>query len=319
MKRNFGFILPILAGGLLLAATALMWPRPVSAQCGSQASSCRNCHEAQGQDSVNAKGVWHVSHAFGDFCEFCHAGNVQATDKAAAHAGMISPLVDVMANCASCHPDNYVELAQGYATTLGVTIDAAAGGGAAAGGEGEGAAPSGTGPTPSAAQAPEAAPVQPAGFVDFNAQCAASPTGGPVNWGNVVTGALLATVVGGGGAYVYVNERKLRGLPAPIAWPTPNDQIQKPQTAPVAQPAIAEQQFDISNLKFIRPEVVELLPALQALEPRALNALRKILGDPEGGNELLTLLARIDPVLIEEVRRLDRQELNLLVALAGEK
>ena len=28
---------------------------------------------------VANNGDWHKVHAFGDFCEFCHAGNVQAT------------------------------------------------------------------------------------------------------------------------------------------------------------------------------------------------------------------------------------------------
>ena len=62
------------------------------AQCGSAASSCKNCHEVKGEDAVNAKGDWHTQHAFGDFCEFCHAGNVQAADKTAAHQGLVANL-----------------------------------------------------------------------------------------------------------------------------------------------------------------------------------------------------------------------------------
>ncbi|HIC90071.1 MAG TPA: hypothetical protein EYP04_11815 [Anaerolineae bacterium] len=77
---------------------------PTSAQCGSSASSCKNCHEIQGQDPVNDKGEWHTAHAFGDFCEFCHAGNVQAKTIDQAHAGMVDPLEDVQAGCQSCHP-----------------------------------------------------------------------------------------------------------------------------------------------------------------------------------------------------------------------
>ncbi|HTP11098.1 MAG TPA: hypothetical protein VMP08_22745, partial [Anaerolineae bacterium] len=94
------------------------------AQCGSQSSSCKNCHEVKGEDPINAKGDWHVSHAFGDFCEFCHAGNVQATDKAAAHEGLVNPLGDVKANCSSCHADDYQTRAEKYATALGVTVGA---------------------------------------------------------------------------------------------------------------------------------------------------------------------------------------------------
>jgi cytochrome c553 len=51
-----------------VSALALMTVQPASAQCGSQASSCKNCHEVQGQMPVNNDGsAWHKSHAFGDF------------------------------------------------------------------------------------------------------------------------------------------------------------------------------------------------------------------------------------------------------------
>src|SRR5512140_2596060 len=77
---------------------------PVKAQCGSQASSCKNCHETQAQDPVNADGTaWHTQHDFGDFCYLCHAGNNQVTDKTAAHVGLVAPLSDINASCKSCH------------------------------------------------------------------------------------------------------------------------------------------------------------------------------------------------------------------------
>ena len=119
----------LLAVALLVAIMAiglvvLFAPQTAVAQCGSQASSCKNCHEVKAEDPVNAKGDWHISHAFGDFCEFCHAGNVQATDKAAAHEGMVQPLGDVKANCSSCHADDYQTRAEKYATALGVTVGA---------------------------------------------------------------------------------------------------------------------------------------------------------------------------------------------------
>ena len=44
------------------------------AQCGSQASSCKNCHEVKGENAVNAKGDWHISHAFGDFLRVLPCG-----------------------------------------------------------------------------------------------------------------------------------------------------------------------------------------------------------------------------------------------------
>ena len=86
----------ITAGLLLILSIGFFFLLPaqkVSAQCGSQASSCKNCHETQAQDPVNNDGTaWHASHAFGDFCYLCHAGNNQATDKTAAHTGMVDPL-----------------------------------------------------------------------------------------------------------------------------------------------------------------------------------------------------------------------------------
>jgi uncharacterized membrane protein YuzA (DUF378 family) len=112
-----GFLLVIVAG--LWLATA----QPVSAQCGSQASSCKDCHEVQGQLSVNADGTgWHQSHAFGDFCYICHAGNQQATDKETAHTGMVPPLSDTKASCQQCHPKDLDARAKVYADILGITI-----------------------------------------------------------------------------------------------------------------------------------------------------------------------------------------------------
>ncbi len=96
-------------------------------QCGSQASSCKNCHEVKGEDPVNSKGDWHTAHAFGDFCEFCHGGNVQATDKAAAHEGLVQPLGDIKTNCSSCHAQDYQTKAEVYATALGVTVGGSGG------------------------------------------------------------------------------------------------------------------------------------------------------------------------------------------------
>ncbi len=123
--RKLAFWL-ITVGILFLITTGIFFllpAQPVSAQCGSQASSCKNCHETQAQDPVNNDGTaWHTQHAFGDFCYLCHAGNNQATDKTAAHTGMVDPLKDVVAACKSCHATDYEAKAQIYATTLGVKI-----------------------------------------------------------------------------------------------------------------------------------------------------------------------------------------------------
>jgi len=101
MQRRNIFTLMAATGILLIVATGL-WlatATPASAQCGSQASSCKNCHEVQGEMSVNSDGTaWHQSHAFGDFCYICHAGNNQAKDKVEAHTGMVAPLSDIKAS-----------------------------------------------------------------------------------------------------------------------------------------------------------------------------------------------------------------------------
>src|SRR5512141_505750 len=115
MHRRKLYFLLATAGLLILVVVgiALALPQPAKAQCGSQASSCKNCHEVQAKDPVNADGTgWHQSHAFGDFCYICHAGNNQATDEAAAHTGMVAPLSDVQAACAQCHPNELEARAQ---------------------------------------------------------------------------------------------------------------------------------------------------------------------------------------------------------------
>ncbi|MBZ0301162.1 MAG: hypothetical protein K8J31_15550, partial [Anaerolineae bacterium] len=123
----------LLIGGLLvLVVGSGLWlatPQVVEAQCGSQASSCKNCHEVQGQLPINNDGTsWHESHAFGDFCYMCHAGNPQATEIDAAHTGIVAPLSDIDAACQQCHAGDLAERAQVYATILGVEPGSGSGG-----------------------------------------------------------------------------------------------------------------------------------------------------------------------------------------------
>jgi hypothetical protein len=273
------------------------------AQCGSQASSCKNCHEVKGEDSVNAKGDWHISHAFGDFCEFCHAGNVQAPDKAAAHEGLVEPLGDVQANCSSCHADDFQAKAEKYATALGVTIGA--------GNAKPPAASSGTGPSEPAAQptaqaaqetAPKPAIVMPpkAEIVDY------TQPAGTVNMGNVIAALLLMVTVVGGGAFVYWNEKRLRKAKVAAA------------AAAAGAAAHAAGEEAITALDQLPPEVVKLLPTLKQLDPRTLKALRIILSDRKRGEELLQSLSVINYAVLDEMKRLDKKELSLLLALAAE-
>ncbi|MGE5221667.1 MAG: hypothetical protein ACM3PY_04470, partial [Omnitrophica WOR_2 bacterium] len=128
-KKNKSYWIAILAGSfLLLASLFFLWPATrVSAQCGSQASSCKNCHETQGQDPVNNDGKgWHTGHAFGDFCYACHGGNNQSMDKATAHTGMVDPMSDIQVACQGCHPNDLQDRAQKYASALGIDLKSVA-------------------------------------------------------------------------------------------------------------------------------------------------------------------------------------------------
>ena len=125
MQRKTFFKI-IISTGVLLIFGAGIWlanAEPVSAQCGSSASSCKNCHEVQGELPVNNDGTaWHTSHAFGDFCHICHAGNQQSMNETEAHASMVPPLSDIKASCQQCHPDDLEARAQVYATALNIEI-----------------------------------------------------------------------------------------------------------------------------------------------------------------------------------------------------
>jgi hypothetical protein len=269
----------LIIGGLLL----LLTPRPVAAQsfversvlaqCGSQTSSCKDCHEVQGKDPVNNDGTgWHQSHAFGDFCILCHAGNEQATDKDAAHVGMVPPLADVKASCQSCHPSDINERAQVYAKALNISL----GGPTTSQNTADSTATPGTSPTPPAAQSTVSAPVsQPASVsapasnevvvndpnaVDYVQRYNEIVLGErPVNWGNIILAVLIGLVVLGGGGFVILNEVRLR---------TATRQVQGEYPA----------------------EVVDMLPALADLKPQSRQSLRNILRHPQKTDKVLGLV-----------------------------
>ncbi len=195
------------------------------AQCGSQASSCKSCHEVAGEAPVNDKGDWHVSHAFGDFCEFCHGGNVQSPDKAEAHTGMVEPLGDLKLNCASCHAKDYQAKAEVYATTLGVTLGTKAeptkAPAAAPATEATPAAaqPAPAEPAAAPAQQPEAPAVNPETFkatpvsaevIDYVAQYKSAPLQASTGGANLFIAGLVVvglTIVGGSGVVVWSQKR----------------------------------------------------------------------------------------------------------------
>jgi hypothetical protein len=246
-------------------------------QCGSQASSCKNCHEVQAEKPVNNDGTgWHESHAFGDFCVFCHAGNDQSTDKIAAHIGMVPPLSDVKSACQQCHTADLMDRAQVYATILNVKL-----------GDAE-STPNPTAPTntPDAAvgevQVTQPPPVaQPTtqsvvsvpvnnevvvndpNTVDYVQRYNEIVLGErPVNWGNIILVGLIGLVIVVGGGFVIFNEMHLR--------------------PPSVKMATVEGQYPT--------DVVEMLPAITQLKLQTRKVLRNILNNPKKTDKVLNVI-----------------------------
>ncbi len=275
------YLLLVTAGLLVLIVTgiALVTVQPVKAQCGSQVSSCKNCHEVQAKDPVNNDGTsWHQSHAFGDFCYICHAGNNQATDATVAHTGMVSPLADINASCAQCHPNDTQARAQVYAVKLGITLGSAATPASSASSNATSAATttasasSAAGNTPAtqqpvAAVAPQA-PSAPndSNIVNYVQRYNENVLGQyPTNWGNVILLVMIAVFLIGGGALVISREGLVR--------------ISFKDTRPVEGEYPAD--------------VVDMVPNIAKLKPNARKSLRRLLEKPEATAEVLTSIDKL--------------------------
>lgn len=99
----------------------LMMPSTASAQCGSIESFCARCHQTT--HPVCDHTAWHSEYGHRNACWSCHEGNDTAQDKELAHVGLVrNPLDDAYLSCYVCHPDNYQQLAQRYAQSLGMTV-----------------------------------------------------------------------------------------------------------------------------------------------------------------------------------------------------
>jgi hypothetical protein len=120
-----------------------------------------------------------------------------------------------------------------------------------------------------------------------------------INWGNVILGLMIVLVAVGGGAFIYWNERRLRGLPLMKHKST----LAKPIEAPVVEGYSSE--------------VSAYLPLIADLNPVGRHALRRLLQNPEEASELLHSLSQLDPDLLRRIRSLDRESRHLLLALAG--
>ncbi len=266
MQRKKFYVLIASTGATLLTVCgiALAMVQPVHAQCGSQASSCKNCHEVQAKDPVNNDGTaWHQSHAFGDFCYICHGGNNQATDETAAHQGMVPPLSDVQAACAQCHANDLQARAEVYAKALGVTIQM---GGPAAPAP---ASPSGSATaTPQAAAAPAApaAPVNKADLVDYVQRYDEKVSGRyPTNWGNIILLVMIAAMVIGGGGLVLRREHLVR--------------------------------VSFRDTKAVEGEyptdVVDMVPDIAKLKPGSRKSLQRMLKKPAQAGDLLDAVDKL--------------------------
>ena len=271
-QKKLTFIF-LAAGFLMMAVSAFLLATPAKAQCGSQASSCKNCHETQAQKPVNNDGTtWHTQHAFGDFCYLCHGGNNQATDKVAAHTDMVDPLTDIATSCKSCHPTDFTAKAQTYATTLGVSLGAGSTSGAATP-----VATAASTTTQSAVVATPAAPavvVPSSDMVDYSQRYNEVALGQqPVNVGNIILIVLLVALVLGGGLFVLRRE----------GWFTVS--FGDPRRV-----AVQEKQAKYPA------DVVELLPALGKLKPDSRRTLKTILGKPQAAGDLFASIDQLTQV-----------------------
>lgn len=285
------FFLFIAGAIVLLAGVWLVLPQPTEAQCGSSASSCKTCHETQKQHPVNTQGDWHTQHAFGDFCEFCHAGNVQAADKDAAHQGLVHPLEDVAASCQSCHPQDTTDRAQKYAAVLGVELGA--GGSAPASDAIDSGSGAATGGGTAANCAGVTAPLE-GEEIDMNLLYAEKLTPPGPNWGNII---LILMILGLGAVFAFA-AYTWEGWGAAVArWIDQNVGVVT-KAIHTANAGVKMEEVpssaELASLFERKPELKALWPRLAESDPAALNAIARILQNEKDGPALLQAIARLN-------------------------
>jgi hypothetical protein len=204
---------------------------------------------------------------------------------------------DVKAGCFSCHPDNYMQLAQEYATTLGVTLGEA--GTAPVSGTPEVTAVTTT--TVETLPSGGGMVISEPGTVDYVQQYNETVLGEhPINWGNVIVVLIILGILFGGGAFVYWNERRRRGLKGFFS-----------------QKAVQPIEGVVPVVEGYSSEVTELLPLIAKLNPVGLHALKRLLANPDQANEMLHSLSHLDPELVKRVQALDKDSRAMLMAMAG--
>jgi hypothetical protein len=262
-QKRITFIFVAIGVLLVTGSVFLMTATPVKAQCGSQASSCKNCHETQAQMPVNNDGTaWHTQHAFGDFCYLCHSGNNQATDKVAAHTGMSAPLADINISCKSCHPTDTLAKAQIYATTLGQQVGT--GGSATIAATSQPASSA----APATTEAAPAVVVPSADMVNYSQRYDTVALGmKPVNVGNIIVIVAIAVILLGGGFFVLKREGLIKVS------------FEDPKRVPVTEKYPAD--------------VVEMLPGIRQLKPDSRRILKNILAKPHVAAGLFTSIDKL--------------------------
>jgi len=266
---------------LTLVGFVLATPTPTDAQCGSSASSCKSCHETQGQDPVNTKGEWHTQHAFGDFCEFCHAGNVQAKDKEAAHQGLVDPMSDVAASCQGCHPQDLDERSQIYASTLGIDLSNPPSGGGDSGNDGGSDAAADDGSCVAAPLGGEE--------IDSNLLYVENISPPSLNWGNVILVLMIGGVLGVFAVLAWSWED---WGPKVAGWINRNVKVVS-DAALEANASVKTEgvpsSAELHDLFERKPELKGLWPKLSNSDSTTLTDLDRILGDDQAPNLLHSL------------------------------
>lgn len=241
---------------VLFLGVSLTPPKSVQAQC-SNPSSCKTCHETNGQDPINSVGIWHTQHAVFDYCTACHGGNRDAADEATAHQGMVVQLSGMSGTCVNCHASDVNDRLKTYTAVLGVNVTAPTPGALCT-------------PTPDVFGMNQALPLpteKPGGSTipaGMPAEKKTNPTG------NLILTGLLIVLVAGGGTYIFQNEKRLRSnLPE-------TDRKGASRSTPAA-------------------EVEEIIPELEQLTPEGLNALKKLVQDPRRASELFEQMEKDNP------------------------
>lgn len=228
-----------------LAVMGMVWFGSVqraSAQCGTGGSACKTCHETQKELPVSGNAAWHSGEHASFDCSSCHGGVKGGADKAAAHTGIVTRLADQQSACQTCHTDDWQPKLAAYTAAI------------AAHPGGSTTSPGSSSPSSQAPGSPSAAKGSPLG-----------------NW--ILIGVIL-TVSGGGGSYVYLNERKLRSQAAPDG--------SIPQ-APAPAPDVETD-----------PSLAALQGRLSGLSADGLDALDILLDDPARAEQVFLSLAEMD-------------------------